>query len=89
VSFNLTVYTVGTPLNALINYLELASENLVDEKTRDILSKAQEASNSLINTMENLLELTDAEDGPNHPMGETFNLKLTSKSSNIHTETQY
>jgi hypothetical protein len=67
----------------------MASECLVDEQTRDILSKAQEASNSLINTMDNLLKLTGAEDEPSHQMGETFNLKLTGKSSNIHTQIQY
>jgi len=78
VSLDLTVYTVGPPLHALIDSLELASENIVDERIRDILSKAQDASNSLINIVDNLLKLTDPEDEPNHHhTGETFNLKLT------------
>jgi signal transduction histidine kinase len=75
------VYTVEAPLTALINYLELASENPVDQKTLNILSKAQEASNSLINTVDNLLQLTDAGEHSNNPKSETFNLKLTSKLS--------
>jgi hypothetical protein len=78
---DLTVFTVETPLNAIINYLELASENTIDHKTRRTLSKALEASNSVISTVNNLLKLTDTEDGSNHPKSETFNLRLTGKSS--------
>jgi hypothetical protein len=83
VPFDLTVYIVETPLNDLINYLETASASLIDDKTRDTLNKAQDASNSLIDTMDNILKLAGAEDGSNHPKCEMFNLKLTGKAPNL------
>jgi signal transduction histidine kinase len=59
--------------------LELALDNKVDDKTRHILDRAQEASTSLTDVMEDLLKLTKSEDNPIRSSNETFNLSLTSK----------
>lgn len=76
-----------------MNCLEIASENSVDEKIREILSAAYEASHSLINNVDNLLKLTDAaadaEHGNGHLTGEAFDLRVTSKYFHSHTQTQY
>lgn len=47
---------------------------------RESLMKAQDASNSLIGVMNDLLGLTEVEGESAFPAGETFNLKLTGKS---------
>ena len=57
----------------------MALENKLDELTREILGKAELASKSLIYTIDDLLKLTKAEDGPFHPFEETFNLSQTGK----------
>jgi signal transduction histidine kinase len=76
---SLTIDTVRTPLNAIINYLNMALENNVDDKTRDILARAEKASNSLVYVMDDLVKLTETEEGSVHPTDETFNLKQTGK----------
>ena len=68
---------VRTPLNAIVNYLEMALENQVDDKTRHILDRAQDASTSLGFVMDDLLKLTKLEDSPSQGSDETFNLNLT------------
>jgi hypothetical protein len=60
--------------------LDLALGNSIDHKTREILGKAQDASNSLINVMDDLLRLTEGDDEASYPIEDTFNLKLTGKS---------
>lgn len=75
---------VRTPLNAIVNYLEMALENKIDENTRDILSKAHKASRSLIYVIDDLLNLTKAEDGAVHTSTqETFDLGATGRRSSF------
>ncbi|KUJ09902.1 uncharacterized protein LY89DRAFT_760652 [Mollisia scopiformis] len=67
-----------TPINAVNNYIELAIENTTDNRTRQILGRAQEASNSLVHVMEDLLRLTKVDDTSAQKVGDkTFNLNLT------------
>ena len=65
----------------------MAAEDVVDERTREILRHAYEASYSLINKVENLLKLTDTDiddaNGPDHLAGETFDMRVTGKL--VHT----
>jgi signal transduction histidine kinase len=70
-------HEVRTPLNAIVNYLELALENPIDDNTREILTKAHKASRSLIYVIDDLLNLTKAEDGPITSPVETFDLGAT------------
>lgn len=70
--------TVRTPINAVNNYIEMAIENTADDRTRQILGRAQEASTSLVDVMEDLMRLTKIEDSPSQEISdETFNLNLT------------
>ena len=70
-------HEVRTPLNAIVNYLEMALENPIDDTTRDILGKAHKASRSLIYVIDDLLNLTKAEEGPINSPDETFDLGVT------------
>lgn len=70
-------HEVRTPLNAIVNYLEMALENKLDDSTRDILMKAHKASRSLIYVIDDLLNLTKVEDGPITSVEETFDLGAT------------
>jgi anti-sigma regulatory factor (Ser/Thr protein kinase) len=54
---------VRTPLNAIINYLEIALEGTLDQETRDNLAKSHSASKSLIYVINDLLDLTKTEEG--------------------------
>jgi hypothetical protein len=76
----LTICVARTPLDIILKHLDLALDTSVDHKTREILSKAQDASNSLISVMDDLLRLIDGDDKANYPTEETFDLKLTGKS---------
>ncbi|KAI2116600.1 hypothetical protein LOZ32_003958 [Ophidiomyces ophidiicola] len=55
-----SAHEVRTPLNAVINYLEIAMENPLDQDTRDNLVKSHSASKSLIYIINDLLDLTNA-----------------------------
>lgn len=67
-------HEVRTPLNAIVNYLEMALETNIDSTTRDLLEKAHKASRSLIYVIDDLLNLTKAEDGPVSRVGNAFDL---------------
>lgn len=54
--------SVRTPLNSIINYLEVALEEVLDERARQYLQKSLEASKSLVFQVDDLLNLTEAED---------------------------
>lgn len=56
-------HEVRTPLNSIINYLESALEEELDERARLHLTKSLEASKSLVFVVNDLLNLTEAEDG--------------------------
>lgn len=76
-----SAHEVRTPLNAIINYLEIALEGSLDQETRDNLAKSHSASKSLIYVINDLLDLTKAEEGVDLIKGETFDLKATLKDA--------
>lgn len=49
-----------TPLNAIVNFLEIALEKSLDQETKDVLTESQHASKSLIYVIDDLLHLTDS-----------------------------
>ncbi|KAL3420863.1 hsp90-like protein [Phlyctema vagabunda] len=70
-------HEVRTPLNAIVNYLEIALENQIDEATQMVLQKAYKASKSLIYVIDDLLNLTKAEEGRIAAPNEIFDLGAT------------
>ncbi|KAI5778108.1 hypothetical protein EDC01DRAFT_374673 [Geopyxis carbonaria] len=70
-------HEVRTPLNAIINYLEIALEGPLDRDTRDNLSKSHSASKSLIYVINDLLDLTRTEGGKDLIQDETFDIRQT------------
>jgi signal transduction histidine kinase len=55
----------------------MAMENQMDEPLRELLGKAHTASRSLIYVIDDLLNLTKAEDGPVNALKDTFDLSAT------------
>ncbi|KAG4429085.1 hypothetical protein IFR05_015432 [Cadophora sp. M221] len=72
-----SAHEVRTPLNAIINYLEIALEGALDQETRDNLSKSHSASKSLIYVINDLLDLTNTEEGQALIKDEVFDLPAT------------
>ncbi|EXJ91402.1 hypothetical protein A1O1_04514 [Capronia coronata CBS 617.96] len=72
-----SAHEVRTPLNAIINYLEIALEGHLDQDTRDNLSKSHSASKSLVYVINDLLDLTKTEGGQNLVKEESFDLLHT------------
>lgn len=72
-----SAHEVRTPLNAIINYLEIALEGAIDPETRENLSKSHSASKSLIYVINDLLDLTKTEEGHNLVKDEIFDLPAT------------
>ena len=72
-----SAHEVRTPLNAIINYLEIALEGTLDQETRDNLAKSHSASKSLIYVINDLLDLTKTEEGGELIKGEVFDLNAT------------
>ena len=72
-----SAHEVRTPLNAIINYLEIALEGSLDAETRENLSKSHSASKSLIYVINDLLDLTKTEEGNDLIKGEVFDLPAT------------
>ncbi|KAL1586465.1 hypothetical protein WHR41_05359 [Cladosporium halotolerans] len=70
-----SAHEVRTPLNAIINYLEIALEGSLDKETRDNLSKSHSASKSLIYVINDLLDLTKTEEGGELVKDEVFDLR--------------
>ncbi|KIW69483.1 hypothetical protein PV04_05358 [Phialophora macrospora] len=69
-------HEVRTLLNAMVNYLEMASERPLDKPTKEILSMSHSASKSLIYFIDDLLHLTGGRDGPVPPLEEAFDIIL-------------
>jgi light-regulated signal transduction histidine kinase (bacteriophytochrome) len=67
-------HEVRTPLNAIVNYLEMALEGSLDGDTREALSKSYTASKALIHVINDLLDLTRAEAGKDLYMQDPFDL---------------
>lgn len=76
-----SAHEVRTPLNAIINYLEIAMEGALDTETRDNLTKSHSASKSLIYVINDLLDLTNAEKGQNLIKDEPFDFPQTVKEA--------
>lgn len=72
-----SAHEVRTPLNAIINYLEIALEGPLDEDTREHISKSHSASKSLIYVINDLLDLTKTEEGQDLIKEEVFDLPST------------
>lgn len=76
-----SAHEVRTPLNAIINYLEIALEGSLDNETRENLSKSHSASKSLIYVINDLLDLTKTEEGGSLTKEEPFELSATLKDA--------
>lgn len=76
-----SAHEVRTPLNAIINYLEIALEGSLDQETRENLARSHSASKSLIYVINDLLDLTKTEEGGPLIKGEAFNLHATIKEA--------
>ncbi|EGO23709.1 Fph type histidine kinase [Serpula lacrymans var. lacrymans S7.9] len=68
-------HEVRTPLNHIINYLEMALNGPLDLETRDNLSRSHAASKNLLFTINDLLDLTRLESGHETSFNEPFNLQ--------------
>ncbi|KAK1640117.1 hsp90-like protein [Colletotrichum phormii] len=71
-----SAHEVRTPLNAIINYLEIALEGSLDQETRDNLAKSHSASKSLIYVINDLLDLTKTEEGQSLIKDEVFDFGM-------------
>ncbi|KIV82878.1 hypothetical protein PV11_04945 [Exophiala sideris] len=69
-----SAHEVRTPLNAIINYLEIALEGQLDTDTRENLSRSHSASKSLVYVINDLLDLTKTEGGQSLVKDESFDL---------------
>ncbi|KAI9803598.1 MAG: hypothetical protein M1825_001941 [Sarcosagium campestre] len=76
-----SAHEVRTPLNAIINYLEIALEGSIDAETRENLSRSHSASKSLIYVINDLLDLTKTEKGLELVKDEEFDLVATVKAA--------
>jgi CheY-like chemotaxis protein len=76
-----SAHEVRTPLNAIVNYLEIALEGALDEETRESLTKSHSASKSLIYVINDLLDLTNTEKGQELIKDESFDLEATFKEA--------
>lgn len=72
-----SAHEVRTPLNAIVNYLEIALEGALDSETRESLTKSHSASKSLIYVINDLLDLTNTEKGQELIKDESFDLETT------------
>lgn len=71
-----SAHEVRTPLNAVINYLEIAMEGTLDEETRESLIRSYSASKSLVYIVNDLLDLA-TESGQQLVKNEVFELEPT------------
>ena len=69
-------HEVRTPLNHIINYIELALDGNLDSETRENLKRSHEASKSLLFTINDLLDLTKVDSGHEVLFNEPINIKL-------------
>ncbi|KIW41436.1 uncharacterized protein PV06_06997 [Exophiala oligosperma] len=76
-----SAHEVRTPLNAIINYLEIALEGQLDQDTRENLARSHSASKSLVYVINDLLDLTKTEGGQNLVKDESFDLLAALKEA--------
>ncbi|KAH0535916.1 hypothetical protein FGG08_007175 [Glutinoglossum americanum] len=74
-------HQLRTPLNAVINYLEIAMEESLDEGIREDLSKSYSASKFMICVINDLLDLTRAAGGLELTLDEVIDLPETVKGA--------
>ncbi|KAJ3078148.1 Light-sensor Protein kinase, partial [Quaeritorhiza haematococci] len=74
-------HEVRTPLNALINYLELCLEEPITDEVKKYLTRCYQAGKSLIAIINDLLDLTRIEAGKMPIRHEPFNLRETMRVS--------
>ena len=72
-----SAHEVRTPLNAMINYLEIALEGNIDQETREYLHKSHSASKSIVSVINDLLDLTKVEEGRKLTKDEVFDFSAT------------
>ncbi|WAR60854.1 hypothetical protein PtB15_13B100 [Puccinia triticina] len=70
-------HEVRTPLHQILSTLELALDGQLDEDTRDNLSKSYTASRALVHVINDLLDLTKAEQGGDLFSKDPFELPST------------
>lgn len=70
-------HEVRTPLHQILSTLELALDGNLDEETRDNLSRSYHASKSLVHVINDLLDLTKAEQGGDLFSRDPFHLAST------------
>ncbi|CAO1630767.1 unnamed protein product [Parajaminaea phylloscopi] len=70
-------HEVRTPLHHLVSYLELALESPLDDETRENLNRGRIASKSLLFTINDLLDISRAEEGKQLFLKEPFDLAET------------
>jgi CheY-like chemotaxis protein len=69
-------HEVRTPLNIIINYLEIALEEPLEDHVRNHLENSLQASKSLVFVVNDLLNLTEAENAEFKVSEEDVNLRL-------------
>ncbi|KAG5648399.1 hypothetical protein DXG03_004973 [Asterophora parasitica] len=74
-------HEVRTPLNHIINYLEMALDGPLENDARENLSRSHTASKSLLFTINDLLDLTRLESGKETSFNEPFDLPETIKKA--------
>ncbi|BFZ55108.1 hypothetical protein PYCC9005_002147 [Savitreella phatthalungensis] len=74
-------HEVRTPLNAIMNYIELALEGDLDPEVRDNLQASYTASQSLVYVINDLLDLTKAEAGNALFRSDAFDIGETVKEA--------
>jgi two-component sensor histidine kinase len=62
-------------LNAVINYLEIALESILDDETKETLRKSHSASQSLVYVIDDLLNLTSAHESNFAMLEASFDIK--------------
>ncbi|RDB16690.1 Cyanobacterial phytochrome B [Hypsizygus marmoreus] len=68
-------HEVRTPLNHIVNYLEMALNGPLDDEVREHLVRSHAASKSLLFTINDLLDLTRLESGQETSSHEPFDLR--------------
>ncbi|OTB02195.1 hypothetical protein M426DRAFT_74777 [Hypoxylon sp. CI-4A] len=76
-----SAHEVRTPLNAIINCLEIAMEGQLDQETRENLARSHSASKSLIYVINDLLDLTNMEEGQDLIKDEVLDLPMCIKDA--------
>lgn len=69
-------HEIRTPMNAIIGFSEILSKQIKDETLVDFLSSIQSSSKTLLNLINDILDLSKIESGKMHLNYEVHNIKL-------------